>query len=63
MSNGEEEARRRKIIADQETATAALRGIRMVERGELTPGQVKAWTRLDEEYLEKLSGICPEAVR
>lgn len=59
----EEEERRRKIIIDSQVATAAARGIALTDNGKLTPDQVRAWTELDQEYLERLEGICPEALR
>lgn len=57
MSNGEEERRREKIIADSEVASAALEDQRRCLRGEYTPEQERALTALDEEWLERRKEI------
>ena len=61
MSHEEEE--RRKVIVDSQVAGAAARGIALTQQGQLTREQLRAMIELDEEYLSRLEGICPEAVR
>lgn len=53
MSNGEEEARRRKIIADSQVAGLAIENQLAVLNGDLSDGQVKEMTDLDEEWIRK----------
>lgn len=59
MSNGEEQRRREKIIRDSQVASAAMRGIAMLQRGELSPAQTDALIDLDVEYLERAEKIAP----
>ena len=53
MSNGEEEARRRKIIIDGSVAEMAARNIGATMSGELSIEQVNEMIALDEDWLAK----------
>ena len=51
MSNGEEEARRRKIIIDSQVIQEASAGIAAVSSGKLSMDQIAELIALDEAWL------------